>query len=90
VSKSKAAEQLAEKGRSSIDVETTGAVSKEAAGVLGVFDTLKNRSGPVSSALNRAAERIAKGEHRAKVVKETREEIAREIERLFGPGGAQA
>ncbi len=37
VSKSKAAEALAERGRSHIDVEETGKVSQEAAGVMGVF-----------------------------------------------------
>lgn len=90
VSQSKAAQELAEKGRSSIDVETTGQVSQEAAGLLAVFDTLKNRSGPVSAALNRAAERIADGEPRQKVIRDARGQIARAIESFFGSNEAIA
>jgi hypothetical protein len=89
VSKSKAAQDLAEKGRSTIDVETTGKVSEEAAGLLGVFDTLKNRSGPVAAHLNRAAERIADGEPSKKVIREARTAISGEIQRML-EGGASA
>jgi hypothetical protein len=86
VSQSKAAQSLAEKGRSSIDRDTTGKVSEEAAGLLGVFDTLKNRSGRVAHALNTAARRIHEGESSNHVIRETREEIADEIRRILSGG----
>jgi hypothetical protein len=85
VSKSKAARELAEKGRSSIDTEATGKVSEEARGLLAVFDQLKNRSGPVAKALNNAAERIEIGHSEHTVIRETREQIAREIAEMFQP-----
>jgi hypothetical protein len=83
VSKSKAAAKLEERGRSSIDLETTGAVGKESAAILGVFDSLKHRDKRISAPLNRAAERIANGEPAKKVESETREEIAKHIKAIL-------
>jgi hypothetical protein len=90
VSKSKAAEDLAERGRSSIDTEATGHVSREAAGLLGVFDTLKNRSGPVGDALNRAAEELANRDYpRKEVIQRARRRISKAIAEMFGERGPQ-
>ena len=90
VSKSKNSEALAERGRSHIDVETTGQVSQEAAGVMGVYHTLKNRSGPVASELNRAAERLHAGQNAAQVLKEARQNITGHVKAMFQPGSATA
>jgi hypothetical protein len=79
VSKSKAAAALEERGRSSIDLETTGTVSKEAASVLGVFDQLKHRDPRISKPLNQAAERIANGENPKTVEADTRRAITNHI-----------
>lgn len=88
VSKSKAAEALAERGRSHIDVEETGKVSQEAAGVMGVFHTLKNRSGPVAHELNRAAERLYRGENEEQVMKEARTAITGHVRDMLKGGAA--
>jgi hypothetical protein len=83
VSKSKHAEALAERGRSSIDTAETGKVSHEAAAVLGVFDQLKNRDKRISGPLNEAAERIANGESRKTVEAEARRKISEHIKRVL-------
>jgi hypothetical protein len=88
VSKSKAAEALAERGRSHIDVEETGKVSQEAAGVMGVYHTLKNRSGPVAAELNRASERLYRGENEGQVMKETRTAITGHVREMLKGGAA--
>jgi hypothetical protein len=64
-------------------------VSTEAAQVMGVFHTLKNRSGPVAAELNRAAERLHAGEHEATVMKEARGKITEHVRNILG-GGASA
>ena len=79
VSKSKAAQALEERGRSSIDVAETGKVGAEAASVLGVFDQLKHRNPHISRPLNRAAERIANGENAKTVEADTRREVSEYI-----------
>ncbi len=66
VAKTGNAAELAKAGNV-IDAKASGDVSKAAAENLAVFDTLKNRRGPVSDLLNEAAERIHKGE-KAKAV----------------------
>jgi hypothetical protein len=88
VSKSKAAESLEERGRSHIDTEETGKVSAEAAQVMGVFHTLKNRSGPVASELNQAAERLHAGESEASVMKEARGKITEHVRNILSGGAA--
>ena len=89
VSKSKNAEALAERGSSHIDTEETGKVSDEAKAVLGVFHTLKNRSGPVAHALNHAAERLHQGHKEADVMKEARTAITGHVGTMLS-GGANA
>ncbi|MGO9598842.1 MAG: hypothetical protein ACLP7Q_12710 [Isosphaeraceae bacterium] len=88
VSKSKHAEALAERGRSHIDVEETGKVSQEAASVMGVFHTLKNRSGPVASELNRASERLHRGENEGQVMREARQNITEHVKNMLQGGAA--
>lgn len=66
VAKSRAAQEL-EKAGNQIDVEKSKGVSEQAAQTLAVFDQLKNLSGPVSSLINQASERIANGENVNKV-----------------------
>jgi phage gp29-like protein len=61
VAKSRAAKDLAKAGNQ-IDIERSKGVSDQAAQTLAVFDQLKNLSGPVSSLINQAAERVANGE----------------------------
>jgi ParB-like chromosome segregation protein Spo0J len=86
VSKGKAAEALAERGQSHIDVEKTGEISLVAAAVLSAFHTLKNRSGPVARALNDAAEQLHRGEPRERVYKEARERVREEVARMLQGG----
>ena len=88
VSKSKNSEALAERGASHIDTEETGKVSDEAKTVLGVFHTLKNRSGPVSHALNHAADRLNAGHKEAEVFKEARQTITGHVGEML-KGGAE-
>jgi len=88
VSKSKNSEALAERGRSHIDVEATGQVSQEAAGVMGVYHTLKNRSGPVASELNRAAERLHAGDNPGQVMREARQNITGHVRSMLQGGAA--
>jgi len=83
VSKSKAAEALAERGRSTIDVETTHQVGREAAGVLGLFNQVKNRDPQISRPLNDAAERIAKGENAKTVQTEVRKQVTARIKAIL-------
>jgi hypothetical protein len=72
VSKSKAAQSLAERGRSQIDTGATGEVSKEAADTLHVFDQLKHRDHRLSKILNEGSERLANGDPAKAVESETR------------------
>lgn len=83
VSKSKAAKDL-ERGGNSIDTEKSKDISEQAGQVLGVFDKLKNQSGPVSSAINQATERIANGEDPKKVKDELHEQLLTEIPQALG------
>ena len=66
VAKSKNAGAL-ERGNNTIDTETSGKISDEAAQALGIFDTLRNSAGPIAKHLHHAAERLAAG-HAAKTV----------------------
>lgn len=78
VGKSKAAKDLAKAGNI-IDTEESKRVSDEARVSLGIFDTLKNVSGPVSAELNKAADRISRGENPKKVEQELYEILAKEL-----------
>jgi hypothetical protein len=66
VAKSKAAEKLTAAGNS-IDTAKSGAISREAAEALDVFDRLKRVNGPIASELNAAAARLHAGEPSKKV-----------------------
>jgi hypothetical protein len=82
VSKSQAAEDLARAGNV-INTQGSKDVSENAARVLNVFDQLKNQSGPVSSALNAASERIANGEDPKKVRDDLHKHLLQEIPRAL-------
>ena len=75
VSKAKAATSLTEKGGNVINQEQSAKVAGEASEALAVFERLKSSSGPISSALNRAADRVEAGEPEAKV----RQELERDV-----------
>lgn len=75
VSKAKAATSLTEKGGNVINQEQSAKVASEASEALDVFKRLKSSSGPISSALNRAADRVEAGESE-KIV---RQELERDV-----------
>jgi hypothetical protein len=75
VSKAKAASSLTEKGGNVINQEQSAKVAGEASEALGVFERLKSSSGPISSALNRAADRVEAGEAEATVRKELERDV---------------
>lgn len=75
VSKAKAASSLAEKGGNVINQQQSAKVASEAREALDVFQRLKSSSGPISAALNRAADRVEAGESEAKV----RQELERDV-----------
>lgn len=76
VSRGKAAQELA-RGGNTIDAEKSGEISSNADRALKQFDQMKNLSGPVSDAINRAATRMSNGESQKVVEKELYEEISR-------------
>jgi phage gp29-like protein len=86
VGRSKAAEDL-ERAGNVIDVESSQKISREAALTLGIFDQMKNLSSPVSSALNRAADRMVAGESAKKVQDDLYREITTELPKLVGGRG---
>jgi hypothetical protein len=75
VSKAKAASSLAEKGGNVINQQQSAKVASEAREALDVFQRLKSSSGPISAALNRAADRVEAGESETKV----RQELERNV-----------
>jgi hypothetical protein len=75
VSKAKAASSLAEKGGNVINQQQSAKVASEAREALDVFQRLKSSSGPISAALNRAADRVEAGESETKV----RQELERDV-----------
>ncbi|PSB26197.1 hypothetical protein [Stenomitos frigidus] len=83
VSSSRAASELEQAGNK-IDVDTSHQISKDAELALKVFDQLKNQTGPVSDAINRATERIASGEDRRKVTNDLHQEILTTIPAVLG------
>ena len=80
VSKAKAASSLAEKGGNVINQEQSAKVAGEASEALAVFERLKSSSGPISSALNRAADRVEAGESEAKVRQELEQDVFAAVE----------
>ena len=89
VAKSKHATELARAGNS-INTGESARISDAAATTLGVFDRLKNLSGPVSRALNDAAERINRGENSRSVTDETYRRILADLPALLDGGGVFA
>ncbi len=83
VSSSRAASELEQAGNK-IDVDASHQISKEAELALNVFDQLKNQTGPVSDAINRATQRIASGEDRRKVTNDLHQEILTTIPAVLG------
>jgi hypothetical protein len=80
VSKAKAASTLTEKGGNVINQEQSAKVAGEASEALGVFERLKSSAGPISSALNRAADRVEAGEAEATVRKELERDVFAAVE----------
>lgn len=81
VSKNSAAVELLEqRGGNVINVEQSQQEAQEASSVLRVFNQLKNLSGPVKTALDRAAVRLTAGESRSKVQRELREQVIEAME----------
>jgi phage gp29-like protein len=75
VAKSKSAQELA-RGNNQIDSAASKAIADDSAVAMGVFDGLKNASGPIAKALNAAALRVAGGEKQAAVQKELYSQVA--------------
>lgn len=67
-----------------IQVEASEGVSKEAAQLLFLFDTLKNRAGPVSDIVNTAARRLGAKESAQAVKEETYEQLRQAIPDILG------
>jgi hypothetical protein len=80
VSKAKAASSLTEKGGNVINQEQSAKVASEASEALDVFKRLKSASGPISSALNRAADRVEAGESEQKVRQELEQDVFAAVE----------
>ncbi|MBI4739003.1 hypothetical protein HY772_05595 [Candidatus Woesearchaeota archaeon] len=83
VGKSKAAEDLARAGNL-IDVERSQQIGREAAGVLAIFDQLKNVSGEVGDRINEAATRIQNGENPKKVQDDIYKRLVDELPAIVG------
>lgn len=82
VGKSKAAQDL-EKAGNKIDVEKSSEISDTASKALVAFDQEKGLSGKVSDLVNSAAKRIADGESRSKVEKETYRDIVDHLKKTY-------
>jgi hypothetical protein len=75
VSKSRAAEALQQKAGNKINQRESAGVAAEADHVLRVFKELKDKAGPIATALNSAANRLMKGDPAALVTKELEEQV---------------
>jgi hypothetical protein len=75
VSKSRAAEALQQKAGNKINQRESAGVAAEADQVLRVFKELKDKAGPIATALNSAANRMMKGDPAAQVKKELEEQV---------------
>lgn len=78
VSRSRAAEQLASAGNV-INRQESQRISQEAASILGVFDQLKNVSGPISRSINDAANKIMQGGDRKTILSNLYNEISKNV-----------
>ena len=84
------ADTLSEAGNTTIDTAAAGQRVADAQQALGLFDTLKNASGPVGELLSQGAERIAQGENASIVAKQIQREIGDSIERELASSGMKA
>jgi hypothetical protein len=84
------ADTLSEAGNTTIDTAAAGQRVADAQQALGLFDTLKNQSGPVGELLSQGAERIAQGENASIVAKQIQREIGDSIERELANSGMKA
>ena len=84
------ADTLSEAGTTTIDTAAAGQRVADAQQALGLFDTLKNASGPVGELLSKGAERIAQGENASIVAKQIQREIGDSIERELASSGMKA
>lgn len=75
VSRGRAADELA-RGGNTIDKSKSGEISASADRTLKQFDQMKNLSGPMSDAINRAATRMSNGESQKSVEKDLYAEIS--------------
>ena len=89
VSKSKAAADL-QKAGNVIDIATSQKISQDAATTLAIFDQLKNVSGPVSKALNDAADHIMAGDSTKKVQDDLYKQIVADLPKLVGSSKTQS
>jgi hypothetical protein len=87
VSKAKAATSLQEKGGNVINQEQSSKVASEASEALNVFNRLKSSSGPISSALNRAADRLEAGESESKVRQDLERDVFAAVEQELTSAG---
>lgn len=84
------ADALSEAGATTIDTAAAGQRVADAQQALGLFDTLKNQSGPVGELLSQGAERIAQGESASIVARQVQREIGDSIERELANSGMKA
>jgi len=75
VSKSRAAEALQQKAGNKINQRESAGVAAKADQVLRVFKELKDKAGPIATALNSAANRMMKGDPAAQVKNDLEEQV---------------
>jgi hypothetical protein len=80
VSGSRAAATLQEKAGNQINREASGEVASAADRLGRMFKDMKNVSGPMSMAINRAASRVTAGEKREKVQRDLYEDVVKAME----------
>ena len=80
VSKARSAASLTEKAGNVINQEASSRVAAEAGQALQVFEQLKSTAGPISTALNRAADRVEAGEPESEVRKELESDVFAAVE----------
>ncbi len=82
VGKSKAAQDLSEAGNK-INVDRSKEIAAEANTTLQLFDKAKRYRGKVDNALNEGAQRIANGENKEKVIKDTYRQISEDLQKTY-------
>jgi hypothetical protein len=90
-SKAKNAERLSQVESNKLDVEQNKAVADQAAQAEAVYEKLSERAGPISSILDEAAQRLARGENAHGVKQDAYARIREEVQKtLSGGEGAGA